>query len=136
MRRIDSVRHARPSLTFGLATGLLTTVHHLHAALVLRSDGPGLHVVWNEAVLLPATLASMWLFLRDGNRWALGVYLGIAMLGFLGLGSTRVGGTTSRNSSRTCASARRAPTSGTSCPPTTRTRGSTSSPGSRRSRSR
>ena len=86
MRRIDSVRHARPSLTFGLATGLLTTVHHLHAALVLRSDGPGLHVVWNEAVLLPATLASMWLFLRDGNRWALGVYLGIAMLGFLGLG--------------------------------------------------
>ena len=86
MRRVIWTNHALPSLAFGLAAGLVTTVHHLHAALVMGSDGPGLHVVWNEAVLLPATLASMWLFLRDGNRWALRVYLAIAVLGFLGLG--------------------------------------------------
>lgn len=86
MPRIVWTEHALPSLAFGLLTGLVTTVHHLHAALVMRSGGPGMHVVWNEAVLLPATLASMVLFLRDGHRWALRVYLVIALLGFLGLG--------------------------------------------------
>ena len=53
------MEHALPSLAFGLAMGLATTVHHLHAALAMRSTGPGLHVVWTEAVLMPVTVASM-----------------------------------------------------------------------------
>lgn len=66
--------------------GLVTFVHHLHAALAVDWDGAGWHVVWNEVVLIPLTVVAMLVFVRTGSRIALFGYLAIAAFGFLGLG--------------------------------------------------
>jgi hypothetical protein len=78
--------YARASLGFALLMGVVTTVHHLHAHVFVPHDGPGLHVVWNEVILLPATWALFTLYVRRGNRIAFGIYLTIVFAGFVGLG--------------------------------------------------
>ena len=66
--------------------GVVTTIHHWHAHVFVPHDGPDLHVVWNELVLIPLTLVTMILYLRRGSRVALGIYLAIVAAGFVGLG--------------------------------------------------
>ena len=78
--------YARASLAFALLMGAVTTVHHLHAHFFVPHDGPGLHVVWNEMVLLPATWIAFTLYTRRGNRIAFGIYLTLVLAGFVGLG--------------------------------------------------
>ena len=80
------VEYAIPSLTLSVLMGVTTTVHHLHAGLLLHPDGAALHVVWNEMVIVPLTVVSMLVFLRTGSVLALRTYLTIAALGFLFLG--------------------------------------------------
>ena len=86
MGNLRTVEHAAASLWLGLAMGATTAVHHLHAALVMRSTGPGLHVVWTEAVLMPVAAVSLVRFVRTGDRTALWVHVLVAALGLLGLG--------------------------------------------------
>lgn len=74
MGDLRTVEHAAASLWLGLAMGATTTVHHFHAALVMRSTGPGLHVVWTEAVLMPVAAVSLMRFVRTGDRTALRVH--------------------------------------------------------------
>ena len=91
MRRLTDVPHARPALLVSLAMGAVTSVHHLHAMRWVNPLGAGSHVLWTELVMLPLTLASMLVFVRTGNRFARGLFLAIAALGFAGVGRVRRG---------------------------------------------
>jgi len=86
LKNLQDLPYAKASLGFGLAMGTVTTVHHLHAALYLHPEGSSMHVVWNEMVLLPIVLVSMFFYVRNRSRIALWVYLAIALAGFVGLG--------------------------------------------------
>ena len=80
------LRHARASLVLSVAMGVLTTIHHWHAHVFVPHDGPGLHIVWNELVLIPLTIVTMVLYLRRRSRIALLIYFAIVLAGFVGLG--------------------------------------------------
>lgn len=86
MQSINWVRYSFLSLFFSLATSFITLVHHIHSGLVLHPDSGSFHVVLIEIVLLPLTIASMIIYLRNGSRVAFGSYLFIAFLGFVFLG--------------------------------------------------
>jgi len=51
-----------------------------------KVSGPDLHVVWNEAFIMPMTVLTMFIFLRTNSKIALWGYLTIAVVGFIGLG--------------------------------------------------
>jgi len=86
LKNLHEVPHAKASLGFGLAMGVVTTVHHLHSALFLHPESSSMHVVWNEMVLLPTVLVTMFVYLHNQSRIALWIYLTIAFAGFVGLG--------------------------------------------------
>ena len=86
MRQIREYRFALPSLVFSVMMGLTTAIHHLHSGLVLHPESAALHAVFNEMILIPATCLSMYFFLRNDSRVALGIYYFIAILGFIFLG--------------------------------------------------
>jgi len=86
MQTLRQAKFALPSLVSSLLLCFITTIHHLHSSLVLHPDGPGMHVVWIEIVIIPATCLSMFYYLRKDSQRALLVYLFIAVLGFVFLG--------------------------------------------------
>ena len=86
MNLFKDYQYALPSLAFSVAMGITTTVHHLHAGLMLDSDGASLHLVAMEMILIPATVVSMFFYLRNGNLPALWFYLLLAAAGFIFLG--------------------------------------------------
>lgn len=86
MKIIFSVKYAFLALSTSLLMGLVTVVHHLHSGLILNPGGPELHVVWNEAFIMPMTVLTMLIFLRTNSKIALWGYLTIAVVGFIGLG--------------------------------------------------
>ena len=86
MNLFKNHQYALQSLIYSVSMGITTTVHHLHAGLILDSDGESLHLVAMEMILIPATVVSMILYLRNGNRTALWFYLLLAASGFIFLG--------------------------------------------------
>ncbi len=84
LSKLGAAPYAQASLGWTLVIGFTTTIHHLHAALILRTNGPGLHVVWNEAVLLPATVVLMWWATRRTSLWPVYLYGALAFVGFVG----------------------------------------------------
>lgn len=73
-------------LGYSLLMGLVTLIHHLHSSLTIYPGGGGMHVVWNEVLLMPLTAALMYWILHNRSTLALWLYCAIAFLGFIGLG--------------------------------------------------
>lgn len=86
MQDIRETRYAVQSLGYSVAMGMVTLIHHLHSSLTIHPDGAGMHVVWNEIILIPLTIALMFWILRSRSKIAIGFYSLIALAGFVGLG--------------------------------------------------
>lgn len=91
MKLLDQVKNANnkyawPSLLFSVCMGMVTLIHHLHSAIFLHPDSGAMHIVYNEFVLIPATIISMFVFLKNNNKIAFWIYIIIAVLGFIFLG--------------------------------------------------
>jgi len=86
MLDIRKTKYALHSLGFSLSMGMVTLIHHLHSSLTIYPDGAGMHVVWNEIILIPLTAALMFWILRNRSKLAIWLYSLIAFAGFVGLG--------------------------------------------------
>ena len=86
MQDITKTRYAAQSLGYSLAMGAVTLIHHLHSSLTIYPDGAGMHVVWNEIILMPLTVVLMFWILHNRSKLAIGFYSLIAFAGFVGLG--------------------------------------------------
>ncbi len=84
--RIKDYEYALPSLIYSVLLGVTTTIHHLHSGLILHPQSNALHIVYNEMILIPAIILSMYFFLKTKSKIALWIYCGIAAAGFFILG--------------------------------------------------